>query len=707
MTTSAYLELERRWARLHRLDHLRAIAGWDRAAMMPAKGSEARAQALAEIESLLHRLRTEPDLATLLARAEDESLDDAQRANLREIRRDWKSSNALPEALVEAKSLATSRCEHAWQTQRPAGDWPGFLANFRDVLRLSREEAQRRADDSGLAPYDALMDQFEPGMTSAEVDAVFGDLQRWLPGLVRAVLDRQANESLVPPRGPFPKAAQRALSLEVMRLLGFDFEAGRLDESAHPFSGGVPEDTRLTTRYREDDFVQSLMGTIHETGHARYEQNLPRERLGQPVARARSMAIHESQSLSFEMQLARSAAFVARLAPLVAAQLGAQEAFQAGNLHRLLTRVRPGLIRVDADELTYPAHVILRYGIERRLIEGEIEADDIPALWDEGMARLLGIDTRGDFANGCLQDVHWSAGLFGYFPCYTLGAMYAAQWFAAIRRTVGDLDARIGAGDLEPVFAWLRANIWQAASRWPTGELAVRASGAKLESGPLPPPSRGALPRHRDRLTQRERGAEAPRDRQARQLAPPSFWPSVQADLAARRRGARLAAVALAPVFFAALRAVAFERPATWALSASMRSISACMSREDGTPSFFIALAVRSSKIVSSLSQCLPAFDDISSAMLVMRLLTSPSFSSATLCVRFCSEAPSLTSASKTCLPSACALAKAPIPASQICCADSFTELARALSNRPAPAALFFLSAIALSFLTMCFSIGL
>ena len=480
MTSSAYQELAHHWTRLHRFGHLYSMAGWDRAAMMPTKGSEARAEALAEMDSLLHSLRTEPRLAELLAQAEQDSLDDVSRSNLREIRRDWKSSNALPPALVEAQSLATSRCEHAWQTQRPAEDWAGFLGNFREVLRLAREEAKYLADASGLTPYDALLDKFEPGTTSSEVDRVFGDLQTWLPGLVRAVRDKQSREPVTEPRGPFPKAAQRALSLDVMAVLGFDFDAGRLDESAHPFSGGVPEDTRLTTRYRDEDFVRSLMGTIHETGHARYEQNLPRELLGQPVARARSAAIHESQSLSFEMQLARNAPFVGLIAPLLGKHFGTQPAFESDNLLRLLTRVAPGFIRVDADELTYPAHVILRYGIEKRLIEGEIEAEDVPTLWDEGMASLIGIDTRGNFNNGCMQDVHWGAGLFGYFPCYTLGAMYAAQWFAAIRRGTPDLDDQVARGDLAPVFDWLRANIWQQASRWPTAELAVRASGETL-----------------------------------------------------------------------------------------------------------------------------------------------------------------------------------------------------------------------------------
>jgi carboxypeptidase Taq len=477
---SAYDELAGIWTRLHHFRHLQSIAGWDQAAMMPPKGNTARANAMAEMEGLLHGLRTDPKLAELLRRAAAEDIDPFARANLGEIRREWRSANALPQTLVEAISRAGAHCEHAWRTQRPANDWKGFLDNFREVLKLGREVAQRLSDETGLAPYDALMDQYEPGTTSAEVDRVFGDLQQWLPGLVTEVRERQARETVIAPVGPFPKAAQRALSLDVMALLGFDFDGGRLDESAHPFSGGVPEDTRLTTRYREDDLMQSLMGTIHETGHARYEQGLPRDWLGQPVAHARSMGIHESQSLSFEMQLGRSRPFADLLAPLLRKHFGDQAAFEPGNLHRLMTRVAPGFIRVDADELTYPAHVILRYGIERQLIDGSLAADDIPARWDEGMQALLGIDTRGDYRNGCLQDVHWTGGAFGYFPCYTLGAMYAAQWFAAIRQAHPDLDARVAAGDLSPAFDWLRDHIWSQASRWPTAELATRATGETL-----------------------------------------------------------------------------------------------------------------------------------------------------------------------------------------------------------------------------------
>jgi carboxypeptidase Taq len=476
----SYAELRRAYSRLYRYQHLAAIVGWDRNAMMPPRGNEARAAAEAELNALMHRSRTDPRLAEWLRAAEDEPLDDVERANLREMRRDWRDANALPESLVEAKTLAGARCEHAWRSQRPANDWRGFLENFREVVRLARDEARLLADDTGLSRYDALMDRFEPGMRAAGIERIFGDVKQWLPDLIARVQAKQRDETVMAPLGPFPLATQRALNLAVMKLLGFDFEAGRLDESAHPFSGGVPEDVRLTTRYREDDFVQSLMGTIHETGHARFEQNLPRAWLGQPVGVARSYGIHESQSLAFEMQLARSRGFVGLLEPMLAVHFGDQPAFATDNLHRLLTRVRPGFIRVQADEVTYPAHVILRFEVERALVEGEIEAEDIPALWDEKMQTLLGLDTRGNYQDGCMQDAHWTEGAFGYFPSYTLGAMYAAQWFAAMRRVVPDLDARIAAGDIAPMFEWLGANIWSQASRWETPELVRRASGEAL-----------------------------------------------------------------------------------------------------------------------------------------------------------------------------------------------------------------------------------
>ena len=478
--TPTYDDLTSHYTRLHHFQHLASIAWWDQAANMPPKGNEARAAALAELAALMHRMRTDTTLQERLSRAEQEPLSEHQRANLREIRRDWHNANALPTELVQRRQLATSRCEHAWRTLRPANDWPGFVEQWKPVLAIAREEAAMLAAQSGLAKYDALMDRYEPGMTSAAVERVFGAVRQWLPDLIQRVIDKQSRQPVIEPVGPFALDAQRAMCQAMVRRLGFDFEAGRLDTSTHPFSGGVPEDVRMTTRYREDQFLPALMGTVHETGHGRYEQYRPRDWLGQPVSEARSMAIHESQSLAFEMQLGGHPGFAQVLSPMLAQAFGKQPSFEAGNLHQLLTRVQRGLIRVDADEVTYPAHVILRFEIERPLIEGQIEPEDVPALWDAKMKELLDIDTRGNFKDGPMQDVHWPESLFGYFPCYSLGAMYAAQWFAAMRRALPDLDARISSGDWAPLFDWLREHIWSQASRWSTDELAVRASGEVL-----------------------------------------------------------------------------------------------------------------------------------------------------------------------------------------------------------------------------------
>ncbi|MEZ3414045.1 carboxypeptidase M32 [Pantoea dispersa] len=478
--TAAYQELSRTFQRLARFGHLGAIAGVDMQTTMPPGGSQARGEAMAELSVFMHELLTDKRLGGLFDAAGQESLNDVEQANLGEMQRAWRQATLLPASLVEAKSLAGSRCEHAWRSQRPANDWQGFSANLKEVVKLSREEAQLRADALGVSRYDALLDVFEPGMTSAQLDSTFGDLKSWLPDLLQKAVARQQATPIAQPVGPFAIESQKQLGLSVMATLGFDFNHGRLDVSAHPFCGGVPEDVRITTRYNENDFLSALMSVIHETGHARYEQNLPQQWRGQPVALARSTAMHESQSLFMEMQLGRSHAFLQHIHPQVVALMGDQPALERNNFIRLTQRVKPGFIRVDADELSYPAHVILRYEIERALIEGEIEVEDIPALWDEKMQQSLGIDTRGNYRDGCMQDIHWTDGAFGYFPTYTLGAMYAAQLFQAVKRAIPQVDELIQQGELQPVFDWLQQNIWQHGSRFPTQQLLINATGEAL-----------------------------------------------------------------------------------------------------------------------------------------------------------------------------------------------------------------------------------
>jgi len=477
----SYQRLEQRFRQLHHLQHLGAICGWDQATMMPSGGNEARGAALAELALLAHQKLTTPELYDWFAQADSESLNAEQQANLFEMRRQWQQATLLPEDLVQAKSLAGSRCEHAWREQRKHNDWAGFAVNLREVVALSREEARIRASALGVSPYDSLLDLYEPGMTSVRLHQLFDDLKSWLPGLIRKVGERQREETVLEPEGPFAIASQQALGLQVMRQLGFDFNHGRLDISTHPFCGGVPEDVRITTRYNEQDFSQSLMGVIHETGHACYEQSLPFSWRQQPAGQARSMAIHESQSLFFEMQLARHPAFLNRLAPLVQTHFGEQPAFAADNLARLYTRVQPGFIRVDADELTYPAHVILRFEIEQALIEGQIEVEDIPALWDSKMRAYLGLSTLGNDRQGCMQDIHWTDGSFGYFPSYTLGAMYAAQFSAALQRELGAMAGLIQSDEgLARLTGWLRRHVWQQASLLPTDALVEQATGEPL-----------------------------------------------------------------------------------------------------------------------------------------------------------------------------------------------------------------------------------
>lgn len=313
----AYQQLCQRFRRLSRFEHLSAIAGWDMQTMMPPGGSSARGEALAELSLLRHELLTDKQVGEWLKAAEQQELTETERASLNEMSRQWQQASVLPASLVEAKAIAGSRCEHAWRTQRPANDWQGFSANLREVVKLTRQEADIRASANGTSRYDALLDLYEPGMTSTKLDTIFTDLKQWLPSLLQQVVTKQSHNLPLPATGTFPVAAQKKLGLETIALLGFDFDHGRLDVSAHPFCGGVPQDVRITTRYHDTLFLSALMGVIHETGHARYEQNLPASLAGLPAGLARSTAVHESQSLMLEMQLARSTQFLQLIHPVL------------------------------------------------------------------------------------------------------------------------------------------------------------------------------------------------------------------------------------------------------------------------------------------------------------------------------------------------------------------------------------------------------
>lgn len=485
----AYQQLQEHFNKIGNLSHLGSITNWDEAAMMPIGGGEARAAAMTTLSVLMHEMTVDPQIGNWLEAADSEALTEWQSANLREIRRVYRAAACMPSDLVAAQKTATSTSEQAWRVYRAENNWTAMLPHLKEVVNLSRQEASVRAEATGLGIYDALLDTYEPDVTSAQVSEVFTELKSFLPGLVDEVIEKQKASPALPVSGDFMIANQKRLGEEVMATLGFDFNHGRLDISHHPFCGGVPDDVRITTRYDEENFISALMGVIHETGHAMYEQGLPKDWRGQPVGRALSSGTHESQSLLMEMQACRTPEFFRYLAPRAQkaflGQASNEPAWNADNLFKLYTEVKRSLIRVDADEVTYPLHVILRFEIEQALIEGRLEVEDLPDAWHEKMSTYLKLETRGDFANGCLQDVHWPAGLFGYFPTYTLGAMTAAQLFASATQAIADLPGLISKGDFAPLLGWLRENVHSKGKFSNYNDLMVAATGRKLEVAPF------------------------------------------------------------------------------------------------------------------------------------------------------------------------------------------------------------------------------
>ena len=480
---TAYAKLESRFRRLGVLEEAIAVLHWDAAAMMPSGGAEARAEQLATLRLIAHEQLTAPGSGDLLAEAEADaaSLGPWQRANIREMRRRWRHATAVPGDLVEALSRACSRSEAVWRDARPADDFAAALPGLEEVLSLTRDMAAAKAQALDTTAYEALLDQYEPGCSPAVIDRLFGEIERFLPTLLDDVLARQAARPLPPaPQGPFPLAAQRSAALALIERIGFDFAHGRLDESAHPFCGGTADDVRLTTRYDEADFSRALMGVLHETGHGLYERGLPVEWRRQPVGEARGMAMHESQSLFLEMQVCRSRAFAAFAAPILRRIFGGDgEAWQPEAAYRRQIRVEPGAIRVDADEVTYPTHVILRYRLERAMLGGDLLPRDLPGAWSDGLKQTIGVVPTSD-REGCLQDIHWYDGAWAYFPTYTLGALIAAQLFAAAREAIPGLLATIQQGEFAPLLDWLRANIHSKGSLLSTADLVKAATGAPL-----------------------------------------------------------------------------------------------------------------------------------------------------------------------------------------------------------------------------------
>jgi carboxypeptidase Taq len=458
-----YKQLEQEWKRLHAFRGAMSLLRWDAAVMMPRGSSDVRGEQLAALETEHHALLTAPKVTRLLDRAQ---------ANT--------SSLEDPVALISRLAKATSRAEVRWVEARQSGKFELFAPHLEEVLHLVRDKAQLLGQALHLAPYDALLDEFSPGITAADIDGIFKGLARRLPGFIRETIERQEKNPSLPIVGRFAAGKQKALAVEIMKAIGFPFDRGRLDESEHAFTEGVPGDVRVTTRFDSSDLFPGLLGGLHETGHAMYDLGLPADFADQPVGRDRGMALEESQSLLIEMIICRSKPFLAYLKPLLEKHFAVNgPEWSVENLYAHLTRVRRSAIRVDADEPTYPMHIQVRYELEKRLLGGELAVRNLPEAWNAIMEQRLGVKPANDI-EGCLQDVHWAVGSFGYFPSYAVGYAMAAQFYERIREAVPELDEQLARGEFAGLFGWLREHVHSLGARVTAHELVKLSTGKPL-----------------------------------------------------------------------------------------------------------------------------------------------------------------------------------------------------------------------------------
>ncbi len=466
------------------LGSVEALLDWDSETVMPSGGLATRAEQIAYIAGLAHERRTNPRLGELLGALEGQTLDSIAQTNVRETRRNYDRATKIPADLVRKIAKASTLAKDAWGKARAESTFDVFAPHLAEMLELKRQVA----DLVGFKGerYDALLDEYEPGMTATGVEKVFTALRGPLSAFVKQIAQSKRKPDVSILHRKFPRAAQEAICREWAAAIGFDFARGRLDVSKHPFCSGTgPGDVRLTTRYYEDFLSPSLYGVLHEAGHGLYEQGLPIEHQFTPAGSAVSLGIHESQSRMWENFVGRSREFTEgmydRCQAMFKESLGdvSLDAFFGA-----INFVEPSLIRVEADEVTYNLHIILRFELERELIAGRLETRDVPETWNAKMRELLGITPPKD-AEGCLQDIHWSMGAFGYFPTYALGNLYAAQFFDAARRAIPDLKERIRRGEFRPLLDWLRTHIHQHGQRYRATELVERVTGEPLSIEPF------------------------------------------------------------------------------------------------------------------------------------------------------------------------------------------------------------------------------
>jgi carboxypeptidase Taq len=484
----AYADLIRRAREWSLLGSCAGVLGWDERTYMPHAGSAHRAEQMALLARMAHEMLTAPAVGERLATVEGSELiqdrDGDTAVNVRELRRVYDRAVKLPKELVEEIARVTTRAQQVWQEARAANDFPAFQPWLEKVVGLKRQEAQ--AVGYRLAPYDALLDEYEPGATTAEVTCLFEDLCDELTPLIAAFAASGCKPRRDILERDYPVERQKAFGEAAARAIGFDFDAGRLDTTTHPFCSGIgPGDCRITTRFNPRHLNESFFGILHEAGHGIYEQGLAAEHFGTPRGTAASLGIHESQSRLWENQVGRGRPFWEHFFPRAKETFpGALGDVAPDDFYFAINDVQPSFIRVEADEATYNLHIILRFELEQALVAGELHPADVPGAWNEKFHEFFQM-TPPDHAKGCLQDIHWSMGGIGYFPTYTLGNLYAAQFMEAARRDLGEPDADFRRGEFGRLKGWLNEKIHEPGQRYRAGTLCEMVTGKPLSHKPL------------------------------------------------------------------------------------------------------------------------------------------------------------------------------------------------------------------------------
>lgn len=473
-----YLLLEKEIEEINQISNVIDILSWDIAVNMPIGSAESRTSEISLLSSIIHsRLKSDKINELINAMdAETGQLNTWQIANLREIKRKVRYISSISDDLQKRYISATTKSELVWREARRDNDFNKLKPYLQEVLVCVQELAGAKASLLNCTKYDALLDEYDPARKTKDLKQIFTNLKIVLPDLIKQIVDKQKTETVLPIT-EVPIKQQKLIGRRIMEIMGFDFTRGRIDDSTHPFCGGTAFDLRITNRYKTDDFISGIMGIVHETGHALYEQNLPANYRNQPVGKAKGMAIHESQSLLMEMQVGRSKAFCEFLSKLLKDEFGFREQeYSADNLYKLNTGVKPSLIRVDADEVTYPMHVMLRFEIEELLINKELNVDDIPDFWNKKMQEYLGVAPNTN-SEGCLQDIHWPSGWFGYFPAYTCGAIIASMLMKAARESVANIDTDITHGNFNSINEFLNKRVRNYGSLKNSDDLIKEATG--------------------------------------------------------------------------------------------------------------------------------------------------------------------------------------------------------------------------------------